>query len=127
MKLLIITSIKAFEKDIKGILKKAEVSSYTYKDVIGYRDASELSIKENWFANDMNEGEALFFYAFLKKENTDLVFDMVNEFNKNQESLSSIHVAVINIEIRPIEGIFFMTSALLINHSSQVCIMHDLS
>ena len=98
MKLLVITSIKAFEKEIKNILKKAEVSSYTYKDVIGYRDASELSIQENWFANEMNEGEALFFYAFVKKENIDLVFEMVEEFNKNQESLSSIHVAVINIE-----------------------------
>jgi nitrogen regulatory protein PII len=98
MKLLIITSIKAFEKDIKKILKSANVSSYTYKDVIGYRDASELSIQENWFANEMNEGEALFFYAFVKKENIDMVFDMVEEFNKNQESMSSVHVAVINIE-----------------------------
>lgn len=98
MKLLVITSIKAFEKDIKNILKKAEVSSYSYKDVIGYRNASELSIQENWFANEMNEGEALFFYAFVKKENIDLVFDMVEEFNRNQESLSSVHLAVINIE-----------------------------
>jgi hypothetical protein len=98
MKLLVITSIKAFEKDIKNMLKKAEVSSYSYKDVIGYRNASEISIQENWFANEMNEGEALFFYAFVKKENIDLVFDLVEEFNKNQESLSSIHLAVINIE-----------------------------
>jgi hypothetical protein len=47
MKLLIITAVKAFENDIKQILKSAEVSSYTYKDVKGYRDASELSIQEN--------------------------------------------------------------------------------
>jgi len=98
MKLLVITSIKAFEKDIKNMLKKADVSSYSYKDVIGYRNVSEISIQENWFANEMNEGEALFFYAFVKKENIDLVFDLVEEFNKNQESLSSIHLAVINIE-----------------------------
>jgi len=98
MKLLIITSVKAFEKDIKEILRSADVSSYTYKDVIGYSDASELSIKENWFANEMNEGEALFFYAFVKKENINLVFDKVLEFNNNQETLSKIHVAEINIE-----------------------------
>jgi hypothetical protein len=98
MKLLVITSIKAFEKDIKNMLKKADVSSYSYKDVIGYRNVSEISIQENWFANEMNEGESLFFYAFVKKENIDLVFDLVEEFNKNQESLSSIHLAVINIE-----------------------------
>ena len=98
MKLLIITAVKTFKKEIKKILKKAEVKTYSYKDVIGYRDASELSIQENWFANDMNEGEAIFFYAFVKKENVDLVFEMVTDFNKKQETTSTIHVAVVNIE-----------------------------
>lgn len=98
MKLLIITAIKAFEKEIKNILNSTQVTSYTYQDAIGYRDASELAVKENWFANEMNEGEALFFYAFVKKEKSDLVFDLVEEFNKNQESMSSIHLAVIDIE-----------------------------
>lgn len=98
MKLLLITSIKAFEKEIKTILKKAEVQTYSYRDVTGYRDTSDFLIKENWFANDMNEGEAVFFYAFVKKENVNLVFDMVTEFNKIQESMSTIHVAVVNIE-----------------------------
>jgi len=98
MKLLIITSIKAFEKEIKSILKKADVKTYSYRDVTGYRDASELSVKANWFTNDMNEGEAILFYAFVKKENVELVFDMVTAFNEKEASLSSIHVAVMNIE-----------------------------
>ena len=98
MKLLIITAIKAFKKDIKNILKKAEVKTYSYKDITGFRDASELSIKDNWFSNDMNEGEAIVFYAFVKKENVDLVFNRVYEFNDTQKTLSTIHVAVLNIE-----------------------------
>ena len=96
MKLLLITAIKAFEDDIKSILKKSGVKSYSYKDVIGYRNPSELS--SNWFANDMNEGESVLFYAFVKKENVDLVFDKVAVFNNQQESSSSIHLAVTNIE-----------------------------
>ncbi|MCK5867502.1 MAG: hypothetical protein KAG14_03815 [Mycoplasmataceae bacterium] len=98
MKLLIITSIKAFKKEIKGILKDAEVKVYSYKDVIGFRDASRLGMQENWFANTMNEGEAIFFYAFVAKENVDLVFEKVDKFNLEQESQSTIHVAVLNIE-----------------------------
>jgi len=98
MKLLIITAIRAFEEDIKSILKQSEVKAYSYKDVIGYRDASELSMHANWFANDMNEGEAILFYAFVKKEKVDMVFDLVEVFNEKQESSSSIHLAVMNIE-----------------------------
>lgn len=98
MKLLIITAIRSFKKEIKTILKKADVKNYSYKDVTGYRDASAFSINENWFANDMNEGEAIFFYAFVKKENVDSVFEMVEAFNKKQESLSTIHVAEIKLD-----------------------------
>ncbi len=98
MKLLVITSIKGFKKEIKSILKKADVKTYSYKDVTGYRDASELLIKDNWFSNEMNEGEAVLFYAFAKKDNVDLVFNLVKEFNQKQETLSTIHVVVVNIE-----------------------------
>ena len=98
MKFLVITSIRSFKKEIKKILKKADVKTYSYKNVTGYRDASELSIKDNWFTNDMNEGEAVLFYTSVKKENVDFVFEMVNEFNEKQETLSTIHVAVLNIE-----------------------------
>ncbi len=46
----------------------------------------------------MNEGESIFFYSFVKNEHVDLVFDMVKTFNEKQKTLSSIHVAVLNIE-----------------------------
>ena len=46
----------------------------------------------------MNENESIMFYAFVDKENVDLVFDAVTEFNSKQETLSHIHTAIINIE-----------------------------
>ena len=98
MKLLLITCVKQFKKEVKDILKKADVKTYTYKDVIGYRDANQFSMQDNWFAHDMNEGKSILFYAIMKKENIDLVFDLVTAFNNEQETLSSIHVAVTPIE-----------------------------
>lgn len=98
MKFLIITAVKAYEEEIKTIFKKSEVKEYTYKDVTGYRDFTKLSIHDNWFANEMNEGESIFFYSFVKNEYVDLVFEMVKTFNEKQKTLSSIHVAVLNIE-----------------------------
>jgi len=98
MKYLIITAVKAFEEEIKAILKKANVNEYTYKDVTGYRDFSELSINDNWFANEMSEGESIFFYSFVQSAQIDAVFELVTAFNEKQKSLSTIHVVVLNIE-----------------------------
>jgi nitrogen regulatory protein PII len=98
MKLLIITAIAAFEKDIKKMLQQAEVKSFSYQDVKGYKDHSEEGVETNWFGTELNETDSLLFYAFVKKDNVDLLFDLVSGFNEKQETESNIHVAVVNIE-----------------------------
>ena len=98
MKLLIIVAVKEFEKDIKQILKKSDVKSFSYKDVMGYKDSSEDAIEKNWFATDMNENESVLFYAFVNDEKVDFLFELVDDFNAKQETISHIHVAVLCIE-----------------------------
>ena len=98
MKLLIITAITEFEKDIKTLLKQANVKAFSYRNVMGYKDVSEEFIETNWFASEMNETESILFYAFVKKENVDLLFQLVADFNARQETKAQINVASLNIE-----------------------------
>lgn len=98
MKLLLITAVKEFEKEIKQILKKSGVKSFSYKDVKGFKDSSEDAMEANWFATNMQENESVLFYAFVNKENVDMVFGFVDEFNQKQKSASHIHLAMLNIE-----------------------------
>lgn len=98
MKLLIITAVLDFENDIKQMLKKAHVKTFTFKEVKGFTDLSEEAIESNWFAGDMHETESILFYAFVKKENINPLFDLVNDFNAKQVTKSNIHIAFLNIE-----------------------------
>jgi hypothetical protein len=98
MKLLVITAIKEFKKDILDMLKKAEVKNFSFSDVIGYRDGSQDALASNWFASEMNESESILFYAFVKKENVDMFFSQVDVFNAEQQNASRVHIAVLNIE-----------------------------
>ncbi len=98
MKLLLITAVREFEKDIKQLLKKAQVKSFSYKDVKGFKDNSEDALEANWFAANEQEMESILFYAFVNEEKVDGLFEMVNGFNAEQVSKSNIHIAVLNIE-----------------------------
>lgn len=98
MKLLLITAVAEFEKEVKQILKKAQVKTFSYREVTGYRNTSEDAIESNWFGTEMNENESIMFYAFVEKEKVDMVCFAINEFNAKQETLSHIHSAVLNIE-----------------------------
>jgi nitrogen regulatory protein PII len=98
MKLVIITAIKQFEKDIKLHLKKTNVKTFSFKEVTGYRDSTEDAVESNWFSSEMNQTESILFYAFVKKENVDKLFELTNDFNSTQKTMSHIHLAVLNIE-----------------------------
>ena len=98
MKLLLITAVAEFENEVKQILKKAQVKTFSYREVTGYRNTSEDAIESNWFGSEMNENESIMFYAFVPKENVDMVFSAISEFNANQETLSQIHSVILNIE-----------------------------
>jgi len=99
MKLVIITAIAEFEKDVKKMLKEAKVKSYSYRDVIGFRDASEESLESNWFGSEINETESVVFYAFVSKEYISILFDLMKEFNDMQDSISHVHLAVFSVEL----------------------------
>lgn len=98
MKLLIITAIAEFEKDIKKLLKNAEVTTFSYRNVMRYKDISDEFLESNWFASEMNETESLLFYAFVSKEKVDLFFQLVADFNAQQTTKTHVQVAVLNIE-----------------------------
>ena len=68
MKLLIITAVLDFENDIKQMLKKAHVKTFTFKEVKGFTDLSEEAIESNWFAGDMHQTESVLFMLLSKKK-----------------------------------------------------------
>jgi hypothetical protein len=98
MKLLLITAVNEFEKEIKQLLKKASVQSFSYQNAKGFKNNSGEAVESNWFGSEMNETESILFYAFAEKEKVEDLFELVSDFNKEQESLSHIHIAVLNIE-----------------------------
>lgn len=98
MKLLIITAIKTFDKEVKKILKTSDIKIFSYTDIKGFRDSTEEAVENNWFGSEMNENESLMFYSFAEKEKTDTLFNLVDEFNKKQVTASKIHVVILNVE-----------------------------
>jgi nitrogen regulatory protein PII len=98
MELLIIMAVREFVKDIKLLLKKSGVSTFSYTHVSGYKDLSDQPMESNWFASNVGEYESVLFYTFVKKGNVAGVIKAIEEFNAKLESMSKIHVAVMDVK-----------------------------
>lgn len=97
MKLLLITAVKTFEQDIKSILKKSRVNTFSYTQVTGYKSTSDNHLDENWFSSGHGEHESILFYVIVENDYVSEVMQLVNELNEEQESQSRIHVAALEI------------------------------
>lgn len=96
MKLLLITAIEEFEKDVINILKNSGVRSFSYQSVKGFKnDKNEMN---NWFGKDDIAIDSLLFTVFSEYNCVDSIYKNINEFNSNQETVSQIHIVTINSE-----------------------------
>ena len=98
MKLLLITTIKEFEKNVKDLLVHSGVSVFSYTAVKGYKAEGKEASVNNWFASDVTESNSLMFMAFVEDEKMDEVCGKVKNFNAKQEFQSKVHVVTLNIE-----------------------------
>lgn len=98
MKLLLITAIKEFESEVKSILVKSGSKSFTYNEVKGFKNEESSTRTSSWFASAYSKIDSLLFTVFVAEENTPLIIQKIEEFNAEQETLSKVHIALINLE-----------------------------
>lgn len=98
MKLIVITAIVAFEKEIQEMLKVTNITSYTYQQVTGFSNNSEEAIESNWFASDKKENESIMYYAFVKEATVGVLFDAIAKHNAEQDFITKIHIAALAVE-----------------------------
>ncbi len=98
MKLLIITSVSEFQKEILNIFKKAKIEAFSRTEIDGYKSSNSVIATLSWFPGEKGGNESLMFFSFTEKEKIDLLFELVVEFNQNLETNNPIRVVVVNIE-----------------------------
>jgi len=96
MKLLLITAIEEFEKEVKNILKHSGVKAFSYQSVKGFKNnGDELG---NWFSSDNVEIDSLLFTVFIESRYVDEIYSRVGEFNSRQKTLSHVHIVTLQLE-----------------------------
>ena len=98
MKLVIVTSVEQFQKDVLRLFKKANIESFSSSDIDGYKNGSSLLMASNWFSAGKGGRESSMFFSFTEDENIDALFNLIKEFNNNLETNNPLKAIVVPIE-----------------------------
>ncbi|MFT6795283.1 MAG: hypothetical protein ACJART_000415 [Maribacter sp.] len=98
MKLLIVTVVEAFEKDILRLFKEAHIESFSGSDIDGYNNPTTMVRTSSWFPSEKSGVESSLFFSFTEDDNIDVLFKGIKSFNNNLETNNPIKAVVVPIE-----------------------------
>ncbi|WP_431134569.1 hypothetical protein [Psychroserpens mesophilus] len=98
MKLVIVTAVEEFQRDVLKLFKKANIHNFSSSDIDGYKNGSSILMASSWFSSEKSGNESSLFFSFTDNENIDVLFDVIKEFNSNLETNNPIKAVVVPIE-----------------------------
>lgn len=97
MKLILITAIEYFQKDVKKILKQAEIEHFSGVEVEGFNTHPSDSF--SWFSSREEGIESHMYFSFTTAEKAQKVLDLAKAFNETlTKQQSRIRAIVMPIE-----------------------------
>ena len=98
MKLVIVTTVEAFHKEVIALFKKAKIENFSESDIDGHKNNASVLVASNWFSGEKSSNESTLFFSFTEEENIDALFNQIKDFNANLETNNPIKAIVVPIE-----------------------------
>jgi hypothetical protein len=98
MKLVMVTSVEEFQKDVLKLFKKANIENFSSSDIDGYKNTSSTLLASNWFSSVKGSNESSLFFSFTEDKNIDSLFQLIKEFNSTLKTNNPLKAVVIPIE-----------------------------
>lgn len=98
MKLVIVTAVEEFQKDVLKLFKNANIENFSSSDIDGYKNRPSILMASNWFSGVKGGNESVLFFSFTDDGHIDLLFSLIKEFNKNLETNNPLKAIVVPIE-----------------------------
>jgi hypothetical protein len=98
MKLVIVTAVEEYEKDILKMFKEANIESFSSSDIDGHKNNLKLMATSSWFPSIKGGSESQMFFSFTEKPLIDALFELISNFNSKRSTTNRIRGIVLPIE-----------------------------
>jgi hypothetical protein len=97
MKLVIITAVEEYERDVLKMFRQANIENFSSSDIDGHKNAAVLTAS-SWFPSIKGGNESQMFFSFTEERYIDQLFEIILEFNERTETSNPVRGIVLPIE-----------------------------
>ena len=98
MKLVIVTAVDEYKKDIVKLFKKSGIENFSESDIEGFKTSEPGNLVSNWFASESSGSDSEMFFSFAKNDRADKLFELLKKYNQEIKSKNLIRAVVVPVE-----------------------------
>ncbi len=98
MKLLVITSLKEYQKKAAQILDEAEIEVFSVTETMGIKDYQDSNMLNNWFSAGGEQFDSIFLFSFTDLVKAERVLELVKKYNMENETGFPIRAFIIPVD-----------------------------
>jgi hypothetical protein len=98
MKLLVITSLKEYQKKVANIMDQSGIPIFSVSETIGFKDQKSSNLLDNWFSSGNEQFDSIFLFSFTEAGKAERALELVKKYNAANETGFPIHAFIIPVD-----------------------------
>ncbi|NOS55529.1 MAG: hypothetical protein HOP37_04650 [Cyclobacteriaceae bacterium] len=98
MKLLVITSLKDYQKEAIKLFHKAGIKVFSVSKTMGFKEDDSVNLMDSWFSNEAEYFDSIVMFSFTTEEKSNKAMELVDSYNTESKIEFPIRVFIMSIE-----------------------------
>ncbi len=98
MKLLVVTSLKEYQKKVAHILDLAGIEVFSVSETIGFKDHQTSNLLDNWFSSGNEQFDSIFLFSFTEEIKADHALELIKKYNIENNTGFPVRAFIVPVE-----------------------------
>ncbi len=98
MKLLIVTSLKEYQKEVTKIFYRANITVFSASETMGFKENHSVNLLDSWFGNGKEHFDSIFLFSFTVEENANKAMELISAYNEASKTDFPIRAFIVPVE-----------------------------
>ena len=98
MKLLIVTSLKEYQKAVAEVIDHAGIEVFSVTETIGFKNDQIPNMMDGWFSSGRELFDSIFLFSFTQNEKAEQALNLIEQFNEEHKTGFPVRAFIIPVE-----------------------------
>jgi nitrogen regulatory protein PII len=98
MKLLIVTSLKEYQKALAEVIDHAGIEVFSVSETIGFKDHKVPNLMDSWFSSGRELFDSIFLFSFTEDEKAEQALNLIKQYNEEHKTGFPVRAFIVPVD-----------------------------